>query len=87
MKHLIAVLQTHVDVIGPKERLLPDARPDKSQWIIGQLMLRSVHTELNCGIDLHARRMYVCILHPESAILLHRHMPASPETFLKAIAP
>jgi hypothetical protein len=40
-----------------------------------------------CGIDLHARSMYVCILHQESAIMLHRHMQASPETFLKAIAP
>ena len=40
-----------------------------------------------CGIDLHARSMYVCILNQEGEILLHRHMQASPETFLKAIAP
>ena len=40
-----------------------------------------------CGIDLHARSMYVCILNQESAIMLHRNMKASPETFLKAIAP
>jgi transposase len=31
--------------------------------------------------------MYVCILHQEGEILLHRNMKASPETFLKAIAP
>jgi transposase len=42
---------------------------------------------LYCGIDLHARSMYICILHQESAIMLHRHMKASPETFLKAIVP
>src|SRR5919197_336870 len=42
---------------------------------------------LYCGIDLHARSMYVCILHQESEIMRHRHMTASPETFLKAIAP
>src|ERR671931_632209 len=40
-----------------------------------------------CGIDLHARTMYVCILNQEGEILLHRHMPAGPDPFLKAIAP
>jgi predicted NBD/HSP70 family sugar kinase len=40
-----------------------------------------------CGIDLHARSMYVCILKQEGEILLHRNMKASPETFLQAIAP
>jgi transposase len=40
-----------------------------------------------CGIDLHARTMYVCILDQHGELLLHRNMPASPETFLKAIAP
>jgi Transposase len=40
-----------------------------------------------CGIDLHARSMYVCILNQEGAILLHRHMKAAPEPFLTAIAP
>lgn len=40
-----------------------------------------------CGIDLHARSMYICILNQESEIMLHRNMKASPETFLKAIAP
>ena len=40
-----------------------------------------------CGIDLHARTMYVCILDQDGEIVLHRNMTASPETFLKAIAP
>ena len=31
--------------------------------------------------------MYVCILHHDGEILAHRDMKASPETFLKAIAP
>jgi len=31
--------------------------------------------------------MYVCLLDQHGEILLHRTMPASPETFLKAIAP
>ena len=42
---------------------------------------------LYCGIDLHARTMYLCILHQDGAILVHRNMPAGPEPFLKAIAP
>jgi transposase len=40
-----------------------------------------------CGIDLHARSMYVCILDPQGKILLHRNMPCAPELFLKAVAP
>jgi len=40
-----------------------------------------------CGIDRHARPMDVCILHHDGAMLVHRAMQASPETFLKAIAP
>ena len=40
-----------------------------------------------CGIDLHARTMYVCILDQSGEIVLHRNMKTDPETFLKAIAP
>src|ERR671924_2138880 len=40
-----------------------------------------------CGIDLHARTMYVCLLRHDGALLLHRNMPAAPEPFLKAVTP
>jgi transposase len=40
-----------------------------------------------CGIDLHARSMYLCILDSQGEILLHRNMACRPESFLKAIAP
>jgi transposase len=40
-----------------------------------------------CGIALHARSLSVCILSQDGAIVLHRHRPAGPEPFLKAIAP
>jgi transposase len=40
-----------------------------------------------CGIDLHARSMYVCILDQAGETLLHRNMAATPEALLKAIAP
>ncbi len=40
-----------------------------------------------CGIDLHARSMYGCILSQDGEILVHRNMKAAPEPFLKAVAP
>ena len=40
-----------------------------------------------CGIDLHARTLYVCILDREGQILLHRNLPCDPERFLRTIAP
>ena len=40
-----------------------------------------------CGIDLHARTMYLCILDQQGEILLHRNMPSNPDFFLRAIAP
>ncbi|MBM3226194.1 MAG: IS110 family transposase [Candidatus Tectomicrobia bacterium] len=40
-----------------------------------------------CGIDLHARSMYLCILNQDGEMLVHRNMQAAPEPFLKAIAP
>jgi transposase len=40
-----------------------------------------------CGIDLHARTMYLCVLNQAGEVLLHRNMKAAPEPFLKAIAP
>jgi len=40
-----------------------------------------------CGIDLHARSMYLCVLDRQGEILMHRNMTCSPESFLKAMAP
>ena len=41
-----------------------------------------------CGIDLHARTMYLCILdHDSGKILLHRNLRTEPERFLRAIEP
>lgn len=40
-----------------------------------------------CGIDLHARSMYLCILDREGKVVLHRDIKTDPDTFLKAIAP
>lgn len=40
-----------------------------------------------CGIDLHARSMYVCILDQAGTIVAHRNMPANPQRFASVIAP
>jgi transposase len=40
-----------------------------------------------CGIDLHARSMYLCILNQDGEIREHRNMKAAPAPCLKAMAP
>ena len=43
--------------------------------------------QLDCGIDWHARRLDVCLVHPAGESMLHRHMQAAPDLWLKAITP
>lgn len=40
-----------------------------------------------CGIDLHTKMMYVCILDYNSNILIHKNIPTSEKAFLKLIQP
>ncbi len=40
-----------------------------------------------CGVDLHTRTMYLCILDHAGEILLHQNMKANPDEFLAAVAP
>lgn len=40
-----------------------------------------------CGIDLHAKAMYVCILDPHGTKLVHKNLPITPEALLRVIAP
>ncbi len=40
-----------------------------------------------CGIDLHARTMYLCVLDHDSKVVLHRNIRTSREEFLKVIQP
>lgn len=39
-----------------------------------------------CGIDLHARSLYVCIIDQEGSIILHKEIPAKPETLQALLA-
>jgi hypothetical protein len=40
-----------------------------------------------CGIDLHARSMYVCLLDQTGTKLVHKNVAATPEAFLRTITP
>jgi transposase len=40
-----------------------------------------------CGIDLHVKTMYLCILDGAGQVLLHRNVGSTPAAFLAAVAP
>lgn len=40
-----------------------------------------------CGVDLHARTMYVCVLDQAGDVLVHRNLKCDRDGFLKLIAP
>src|SRR5262245_47010272 len=40
-----------------------------------------------CGIDLHAKAMYACLLDQNGTKLVHKNLPTTPEAFLRMIAP
>ena len=40
-----------------------------------------------CGIDLHVKTMYVCILDPSGQVLVHRNVPSTPAALLEILAP
>jgi transposase len=40
-----------------------------------------------CGIDLHVKTMYLCILDSAGQVLVHRNVKSTPEAFLETVAP
>lgn len=40
-----------------------------------------------CGIDLHTKTMFLCILNNSGEIVLHANIAAQPKPFMKAIQP
>ena len=40
-----------------------------------------------CGVDLHARSMYVCVLDQEGSVLVSKDIATAPEPFVELIAP
>jgi hypothetical protein len=40
-----------------------------------------------CGLDLHARSLYVCMLNQDGEIVTQRHMPTNPDALCTGMAP
>ena len=40
-----------------------------------------------CGVDLHARTMYLCMLDHHGRVVYDKNLAAEPDAFLKAVAP
>ena len=40
-----------------------------------------------CGIDLHVKTLYVCILDAGGQVLVHRNVKSTPEALLETVAP
>ena len=40
-----------------------------------------------CGVDLHGRSMYLCILDADGSVVFDKNLPATGQAFLQAIAP
>jgi hypothetical protein len=40
-----------------------------------------------CGVDLHARAMYVCVVDQHGTKLVHKNLPTTPAAFLRLVAP
>ena len=62
---------------------VPKIHPHKEAWM-------NFYTRQHkhyCGIDLHAKAMYVCILDQNGTKLVHKNLPTTPEAFLRVIAP
>jgi transposase len=62
---------------------VPKNHPHKEAWM-------NFYTRQHkhyCGIDLHAKAMYVCILDQHGTKLVHKNLPTTPEAFLRVIAP
>jgi predicted NBD/HSP70 family sugar kinase len=38
-----------------------------------------------CGIDLHTKMMYVCLMNNKGNILIHKNIPTNSDTFLRLI--
>jgi transposase len=51
------------------------------------MRLYSETHQFTCGVDLHGRTMYLCVLDGAGKIVFHQNLDSRPTDFLKAIAP
>ncbi len=53
----------------------------------GQMRFYNTSHQYYCGIDLHTKMTYVCILNDLGEICLHKNIPTQPRWFLRLIEP
>jgi transposase len=53
----------------------------------GLMRFYTTQHQYYCGIDLHTRSLYVCILNQTGEVLVHKNLPADPDALLSLIAP
>jgi hypothetical protein len=60
-----------------------------SLWVREESIMRyyTKQHQYYCGVDLHARTMYLCIVNQSDEILYHREIPTKAELFLEKLAP
>ena len=51
------------------------------------MIICSYKGQYYCGIDLHARKMYVCILDQKGKTMIHENIKTDPELFFQLISP
>jgi hypothetical protein len=61
----------------------PHKSPKEDTW----MNFYTQQHKQSCGIDLHTKAMYVCILDHHVTKLVHKNLPTSPEAFLRLLAP
>jgi transposase len=53
----------------------------------GLMRFYTTQHQFYCGIDLHTRSLYVCILNQTGEVLVHKNLPADPDALISLIAP
>jgi transposase len=80
----LILIQASFAANGSGRMAVPKIHPQKEEtWM-------NFYTQQHkqyCGIDLHAKARYVCILDQEGTKLVHKNLPTTPEAFLRVIAP
>src|SRR5262249_53628137 len=77
---------------SPGPAAIPGGRLDAGQLGLStrrraMMRLYQAQHRAYCGVDPHARTMFLCILAHDGRPLLHEDIPATKEAFLGAIAP
>jgi len=64
---------------------LPITQPETKKR--GKMKFYNHQYQYYCGIDLHARKMYVCILGQKGKPMVHENIKTDPELFLNCSPP